>query len=505
MTPYHVSALSDGLGIAPMVAGAVAAIVVRLETLQRSQPRCHPNGWVGQLAWIMVGWLQVQNECDGCHTRGYKSAPFKVADRYHWIVVLGSRQHMEELRKAPDDTLSFHEAANETIRTEYTLGSEVYHNPYHIETVRSHLTRSLSTLYPEIRDEISVAFEEVLNLEDNEWKSIPALRAIQRVVCRTSNRLFVGLPLCRDNDWLDLNLRFTLDVVQGGKTILRFPRFLAPLVAHFMTDVPGSTKRGMKHLGPIIEERLKCLKEYGVDWADKPNDLLSWLLHDAPEGPERTVRLLTTRVLTVNFAAIHTSSNSFAHALFFLAENPQYLQPLREEVESIVEKEGWSKTSLGKMRKIDSFLKETQRLVGIGSVSLLRKALKDFTFSDGTFIPKGTSIVVPSRSLHLDNDNYENAHEFDPFRFSNMRGEEGEGTKHHFVSTSLEYLPFGHGKHACPGRFFAANELKSMLAHIVLSYDVKLEDGATSPKPMHDGPGVAADPFAKVMFRRRVY
>lgn len=33
------------------------------------------------------------------------------------------------------------------------------------------------------------------------------------------------------------------------------------------------------------------------------NDLLSWLIHAAPER-ERTVKLLTRRVLAVNFAAI---------------------------------------------------------------------------------------------------------------------------------------------------------------------------------------------------------
>ena len=39
--------------------------------------------------------------------------PFKVADRYRWIVVLGGHQHIEELRKAPDDELSFHHASND--------------------------------------------------------------------------------------------------------------------------------------------------------------------------------------------------------------------------------------------------------------------------------------------------------------------------------------------------------------------------------------------------------
>jgi cytochrome P450 len=41
------------------------------------------------------------------------------------------------------------------------------------------------------------------------------------------------------------------------------------------------------------------------------------------------------------------------------------------------------------------------------------------------------------------------------------------------VSTSADYLSFGHGRHACPGRFFAANELKLLLAYMVLNYDIE--------------------------------
>ena len=38
------------------------------------------------------------------------------------------------------------------------------------------------------------------------------------------------------------------------------------------------------------------------------------------------------------------------------------MEPLRAEVESIIAEEGWSKASIGKMRKLDSFLKESMRL-----------------------------------------------------------------------------------------------------------------------------------------------
>ena len=43
-----------------------------------------------------------------------------------------------------------------------------------------------------------------------------------------------------------------------------------------------------------------------------------------------------------------------------------------------------------------------------------------------------------------------------------------------------------------------------MLAHIVVTYDVKLADNATRPRMLHFGVATLPDPSAKVMFRRRV-
>ncbi|KAG8219243.1 cytochrome P450 [Butyriboletus roseoflavus] len=194
---------------------------------------------------------------------------------------------------------------------------------------------------------------------------------------------------------------------------------------------------------------------------------------------------------------------AFTNTLYYLAANPQYVQPLRKEVEAIVEKEGWSKMSLGKMCKVDSFLKECIRIEGVDMLGLTRKATKDFTFSDGTFIPKGTRINAGLRALHHDDALYENPEVFDPFRFADMTKVDGEGMKHQFVATSPQYLSFGHGRHACPGRFFAAIELKTMLAYIVTTYDIKLEKKATRPRNLHIGSVIAVNSTANVMFRTR--
>lgn len=79
---------------------------------------------------------------------------------------------------------------------------------------------------------------------------------------------------------------------------------------------------------------------------------------------------------------------------------------------------------------------------------MTRKALKDYSFADGTFIPAGTTISAPSHSLHHDGQFYENPRQFDPFRFSRMRDDDGEGTRHQMVATSTDYITFGHGRHA---------------------------------------------------------
>jgi cytochrome P450 len=77
-----------------------------------------------------------------------------------------------------------------------------------------------------------------------------------------------------------------------------------------------------------------------------------------------------------------------------------------------------------------------------------RTALQDFRLSNGTKIPKGSRVSVSAYSAHMDEANYVHPENFDPFRFSDIRSEDGEDTKHQMVATSPEYLPFGLGRHA---------------------------------------------------------
>ncbi|KAI6159827.1 cytochrome P450 [Pisolithus thermaeus] len=428
----------------------------------------------------------------------YNGAPFKVPTLNRWIVVIG-RQHLEDIKKSTDDELSLIEAANDSAKVDYLIGPEINSNPYHISVARIHLTHNLGLYYPDIKDEVHTAFEELLDLRDNEWKSIPAVDIIREIVCRASNRVFVGLPLCRNPDWIDLNSRFAVDVATDANILNLFPKILVPLVSKKLPNTAAGIARAMKHLDPIIRERLKCMKEHGDDWCDKPNDILQWLMD---EKQEFSTRQLTLRVLTINFASMHSTTNTFTQALYNLAAYPQYVGPLREEVDAIIREHGWTKEAIALMHKVDSFLAETQRLEGVLTSSVQRKAMKDLTLADGTFIPKGTHLSVPTYVFHRDGVVYDSPCKFNPFRFSKL-SDRGESARHQMVAVTQDYFPFGYGKHACPGRFLAANELKTMLAHILISYDVKFEDRVSRPTSIHWDLNVIADPTVRVMFRKR--
>ena len=155
-----------------------------------------------------------------------------------------------------------------------------------------------------------------------------------------------------------------------------------------------------------------------IDSIGAQNDMLMWLMSEA-KGVERSPEGLARRLLLVNFAAINATSlvrgvipfrppsGSHSHCLYMvqmvtqvlcrLLSNPEYFEPLRQEVEAAVAEEGWTKAGMDKMRKIDSFLRETQR-VDVESIGLLASS-RCFAAADiGSSSDANMSHVTP---LHI--------------------------------------------------------------------------------------------------------
>jgi cytochrome P450 len=135
------------------------------------------------------------------------------------------------------------------------------------------------------------------------------------------------------------------------------------------------------------------------------------------------------------------------------------------------------------------------------SVTMRRYATQNVTLKDGLFIPKGTMLGISSH-WHWDSSIHPDADVFDGYRYVKMAQDPAKEKFSHFVTTSPESLGFGHGKHACPGRFFASNEIKIALVHLLLKYDWKLKEGS-DPKIFTLGWMMTSDANATILVKRR--
>lgn len=130
--------------------------------------------------------------------------------------------------------------------------------------------------------------------------------------------------------------------------------------------------------------------------------------------------------------------------------------------------------------------------------------MKPIDLSDGTHLPAGTRVLAPQAGISVDEQFFHSAEEFDALRFYHMRQQSAEASSRwQFTSLGDTNLNFGAGKHACPGRFFAGNEIKLILAFFLINYDVRLKEGEERPKPMAMVMTKGPDANAEFEFRRR--
>lgn len=125
----------------------------------------------------------------------------------------------------------------------------------------------------------------------------------------------------------------------------------------------------------------------------------------------------------------------------------------------------------------------------------------DISIEPDMTISRGQTVVVDMVN-RFDQKLYPNADTFLPDRFVRLREDPAYGSKAILTTTSQDHLAFGHGNHACPGRFFVDVKVKMILCQLLLAYDWRLVSG-TPTKPHAFGVFLAANMKTRLHFRRR--
>ncbi|KAE8822083.1 hypothetical protein PTNB85_10522 [Pyrenophora teres f. teres] len=358
--------------------------------------------------------------------------------------------------------------------------------PAGIHAIKTDLTRSLTRLNPIISLEVDVAMRQYMPpCED--WTEVNIYKTFMFVVSQVSGRVFVGPELF-----------YLTATVTALKQL--YP-WLKPFLAHRLPEVVQLRKcqqRLSEFVLPILEERMTA-KAKDPNWQE-PDDMLQWIITRSG-GNEASGKGLIDDIasfqITLIFGAIHTTTLTATNILYTLVVTPEYIDPIREEMRNVIAENGGIVTSraLQQMEKLDSFMREVNRFYAPGITAFSRRALKGITLSNGQYIPPGVTIEVPSAAIHRDDEYFPSGDEFDGFRSYKLcaSGKEADIARNQFVTTNETNLAFGYGRHTCPGRFFAANEIKMILVRLILDYDVKMPNGETERYAQVDV-GVASMP-----------
>ncbi|KAK3951082.1 cytochrome P450 [Pseudoneurospora amorphoporcata] len=453
-----VSKPSSWAGIGLLSLGFVALLYV---VEKKFFAQCLPKGvpfirepLVATRFSLKTRWAYI-TDCANLHKEAYENAIIIPGVGFRNELILPPSSY-KWINTYADDRLSASHAFAEYDQIAHSLGNDVFiKDPWQGTTVKNDLNPSLDNLMDALNDEVGVAFDAYLDSTPGEWVEGNIMDVMKRVIAQADSRFTVGLPLCRNQEYLQTSVDINEQFITTAGTGLASPGVLRP----------------------IYDQRLEYLKRPRTD-ADpnEPRDHFQIMLRYVQrERPHEFGNFwnITTRVATANFGSMHQSAFMMTNLILNILSSDKEFNTvcvLREELERVAHSDGnpgtWTKAKMANIVRGDSMQRETLRL--------------------NTFGGRGCTSSVLSYAPQTSESKYEQAIKFDPFRFSRIReqqvGKEG-GPPLTFVSTSLDYLPFSNGRHACPGRFLIDFEIKMAMANLFGNYDVELPTEYKGERP----------------------
>ncbi|KAL6887188.1 cytochrome P450 [Trichoderma longibrachiatum] len=394
--------------------------------------------------------------------------------------VVMPREQLAWLFDQPDNILSTYDAHNAVLFSEYNfLGRRLAYDPFPNRVMHKYLARHLSTVIPDIDDEIQHAVDTALGMDTDNWKSIKLWDLWLEIVPHVTNRLLIGAEMCRNRQFLNGMVSFTNDVIRNGLLLQLLPKVLHPIFGRLLSISNYIHWRSSNtQAQPVIQKRLDAMLKKAAGDAEykdytPPEDFITWLIRQAlleQKTFELDPIVISRRMLPIEFAAIHTTvltGQLWMQDLLTSDPETGILDILRAEIVANKPASGpWTKAAISKLIRLDSSIRESQRVSNFSATLIERTVAAPNGLHNpdlGWTLPKGSFVTVNLEGTHHDEELYPNPHSYDPLRYSRPREawdaksdeekkrDAEEGTKIRglgMVTTSAQHLAFGHGRHA---------------------------------------------------------
>jgi cytochrome P450 len=169
---------------------------------------------------------------------------------------------------------------------------------------------------------------------------------------------------------------------------------------------------------------------------------------------------------TLLFGAAHlTTAHTLSWTLFLLAQHPDVLRKLKEELNSAFDGAVPSPEQVEGLTYMDKVIRESMRVLPASSYS--QRVTAEPTRLGPLNLRAGTPVIFSQYITHHRPDLYDEPDVFRPERWDSI------------APSPYEYLPFGAGPRMCIGAPLAMMELRTALAIILKKFSFQLEYDST--------------------------
>lgn len=187
-------------------------------------------------------------------------------------------------------------------------------------------------LNPVIDEEVDLAFRDELP-PCKDFTPVPLNEKLLRIIAKVSGRVFVGPELCRSEEYMDMAINYTMEVVKAQRAINVMKPWQRILFGNSVPEVKTLHERlrtSKEYIKPVIATRKKAAAE-DPDFR-KPDDILQWILDDGHKFGNQEDDDVIDAQLGLTFAAIHTTTMTTTNACVDIPPSPTPLSLLELQI-----------------------------------------------------------------------------------------------------------------------------------------------------------------------------
>lgn len=193
-------------------------------------------------------------------------------------------EYIKWVTEQPDHVLSPFAPLRDIVALPYLLPTmDMKEHVYLMDIMRKDVTRNLGSLQPAIMHDMRASVDSLLGTDAENWRTVPLYAAMQDILFKSSNRMFVGEPLCHNRIFLNSAAVFANVIGAGAVFVGEYlPLVLKPMFGYALAPpIYLAQAVAFRYLVPEIKWRMANIRQQRsnpeLEW-DQPKDMLMWIV-----------------------------------------------------------------------------------------------------------------------------------------------------------------------------------------------------------------------------------